>query len=408
MTWANALRHFNPLSKASFSSREQEFHEIAIRAADGYDDFGDPSYLEGLRRLLYSYDNEARLHNVGKMTAIYQTVGLLASRLHTERWFEMRPASAGIEMKRPLVITGMVRTGSTALHYLMGANPDMQCLQYWLALHPQPRPPRACWEAATDYQHAVIELDMMYQAGKRMLEAIHYMTPHGPDESGRILGQNFSDDRFEVVSTVPTYADWYMNTIHRETYQRHKRVMQLIGSYEADKRWLFKYPVHMRNLEALLETYPDACIIWTHRDPADVLPSYVSLCAHFRSLFEHSLDREQIAIDQKEAWARAVEKGMRLRKGREHQFHDIYFDDFMDDPIGEVAKAYSHFDQPFSERAKAALAAWREAHKPGQFGTHDYERNDFGQSRTQIHERYAEYIEQYPRVLERRKKRSAA
>ena len=144
----------------------------------------------------------------------------------------------------------MVRTGSTALHYLMGANPDMQCLQYWLALHPQPRPPRETWEAATDFQHARIELDMMYQAGKSMLESIHYMMPDGPDESGRLLGQNFSDDRFEVVSTVPTYSDWYMNNVHRETYQRHKRAMQLIGSYEPEKRWLLKYPVHMRNLDA--------------------------------------------------------------------------------------------------------------------------------------------------------------
>jgi hypothetical protein len=163
----------------------------------------------------------------------------------------------------------------------------------------------------------------------------------------------------------------------------------------------------MRNLDALLEAYPDACIIWTHRDPADVLPSYVSLCAHFRSLFEHSVDREQIAIDQKEAWARAVENGMRLRKGREHQFFDVYFNDFMADPIGQVAKAYDFFDQPFSERAKVALSEWREAHKPGEFGTHDYARDDFGQSREQIHDRYAEYLEQYPRVLEKRE-RSAA
>ena len=189
------------MSRASFSSREQEFHEIAMRGVDGYDNFGDPSYLEGLRRLLYSYDHEARLHTTGKMTAVYQTVGLLASRLHTERWFEMRPDSANVAIERPIIITGMVRTGSTALHYLMGSNPDMQCLQYWLALHPQPRPPRAYWEAATDFQHAHIELDMMYQAGKSMLEAIHFMMPYGPDESGRVLGQNFSDDRFEVVST---------------------------------------------------------------------------------------------------------------------------------------------------------------------------------------------------------------
>ena len=190
------LGNFNPLSRASFASREQEFHEIAIRGVDGYDEFGDPSYLEGLRRLLYSYDHEARLHTTGKMTAVYQTVGLLAARLHTERWFEMRPDSANIAIERPIIITGMVRTGSTALHYLMGANPDMQCLQYWLALHPQPRPPRAYWESATDFRHARIELDMMYQAGKSMLESIHFMMPEGPDESGRILGQSFSDDRF--------------------------------------------------------------------------------------------------------------------------------------------------------------------------------------------------------------------
>ena len=407
MSWLTAVKHFNPLSKASFVSREQEFHEIAIRGVGGYDNFGDPSYLEGLRRLLYAYDHEARLHRVGRMTAVYQTVGLLAARLHTERWFEMKPESADNDIVRPLVITGMVRTGSTALHYLMGANPDMQCLQYWLALHPQPRPPRQSWEASTDYQHAVIELDMMYQAGKSMLEAIHYMMPDGPDESGRILGQSFSDDRFEVVSTVPTYSEWYLHTIHRETYQRHRRAMQLIGSYESDKRWLFKYPVHMRNLDALLDAYPDACILWTHRDPADVLPSYVSLCAHFRSLFEHGVDRQQIAIDQKEIWARAVENGMRLRKGRERQFHDVYFNDFMADPIGEVEKAYARFDQEFSDRARKSLEAWRDTHKPGQFGTHDYARDDFGQSCAQIHERYAEYIERYPRVLEKRESRTA-
>jgi hypothetical protein len=320
----------------------------------------------------------------------------------------MQPDSAKIAIERPIIITGMVRTGSTALHYLMGANPDMQCLQYWLALHPQPRPPRPTWDDATDFQHARIELDMMYRAGKSMLEAIHHMTAGGPDESGRILAQNFSDDRFEVVSTVPTYSDWYMNTIHRETYARHKRIMQLIGSYDPGKRWLFKYPVHMRNLDALLDAYPDACIIWTHRDPADVLPSYVSLCAHFRSLFEKGPDQRRIALEQKEAWARAVENGMRLRKGREHQFHDIYFNDFMADPIGEVAKAYEHFDQPFSERAKAALTAWRETNKPGQFGTHNYTRDDFGQSRAQVHERYAAYLEQFPRVLEKRKKKRSA
>ena len=97
---------------------------------------------------------------------------------------------------------------------------------------------------------------------------------------------------------------------------------------------------------------------------------------------------------------------MELRKGREHQFHDIYFNDFMADPIGEVAKAYKHFKQPFSVAARTALGLWGDTHKPGQFGTHNYERDDFGHSVAHVHERYADYLEQFPRVLE--KKRRAA
>ena len=147
---------WRPLGKKGWQQREQQFHELAIRGA-GCDDFGDPSYLEGLRRLLYSYDEEARFHTGGELTMAYQLVGFLTERLRTERWLKVRPDAANVAIERPLIITGMVRTGSTALHYLMGANPDMQCLQYWLALHPQPRPPRAMWSRALDYQHAEFE-----------------------------------------------------------------------------------------------------------------------------------------------------------------------------------------------------------------------------------------------------------
>ena len=389
------------LHQGAWQAREQLFHDVAMRAT-GLSDFGDPSYREGLTRLLYSYDHEARFHTQGKLAMAYQLVGLLTSRLRTEDWFHLQPESASHRIARPLVITGMVRTGSTALHYLMGANPDMQHLQYWLALHPQPRPPRATWPAARDFQHAKIELDMMYAAGKSVLESIHFMTAEGPDEPGRLLGQGFSDDRFEVVNTVPTYSEWYANTVHRATYARHKRALQLVGSYEPEKRWLDKYPVHLRNLEAYLDTYPDACVIWTHRDPASVLPSYVSLCAHFRSLMEVTPDRPRIAREQLEVWARACDRGIELRRGREHQFHDVYFNDFMADPVGEVARIYQRFDQPFPAHAEAALRAWQAANPPGRFGTHDYERSDFGVPRAMVHERFAHYIARFPRSIEKR------
>jgi len=400
------LERIEPLVTESWTARDDEFHDIAIRAAGGYDNFGCPSYREGYERLLYAYDNEARFHTTGKLAMIYQLVGLLTSRLRTEQWFELAPHVANNPIERPLIVTGMVRTGSTALHYLLGANPDMQCLQYWLALHPQPRPPRETWQAARGFQHALTELSMMYASGKSVLESIHFMAADGPDESGRILGQNFSDDRFEVVSTVPTYSEWYASTVHRETYARHKRILQLIGSYEPETRWILKYPVHIRNLEALLDTYPDACVIWTHRDPAQVLTSYTSLCSHFRSLMEDSPDEPRIVREQMEIWANAMSRGIELRKGREHQFHDVYFNDFMFDPMGEVEKIYQHFAQPFSDGARTTLEAWKDENPPGKFGAHEYAKDGFGVTKEQMRERFADYIDAFPKVLEPRREKA--
>ncbi len=387
--------------KASWVARELEFHERAIEAVGGYDNFGGDEYLEGMRRVLYSYDEEARWHPVGRLTAEYQLMNLMTSRLRTERWFELRPQHREVKIERPLVITGMVRTGSTALHYLMGANPDMQCLQYWLGLNPQPRPPRAGWEANKDYQQATAELAGVYAAGSK-LEAIHHMTAPGPDECGRMLAQSFTDDRFEVVNTMPSYSKWYKEAYHGATYARHKRMVQLIGSYDTERRWLLKYPVHMRHLDALLDTYPDACVIWTHRDPATVLPSYVSLVEGFRGLMERSPDRTRIAEEQLECWADALSKGLELRKGREHQFHDVFFGDFMSDPIGTVEAAYAKFDVEFSDEARVALQAWRDGHQPGKFGKHIYSRDDFGLSREDIHARAADYLAAFPHITEER------
>lgn len=392
--------------QGGWARREAWFHDVAVRMCDGYNDFGDPAYLEGLRRLLYSYDTEARFHTLGKLTMAYQLVGLLAERLRTNRWCAALPESADIRIERPLVIAGMVRTGSSALHDLMGANPDTQFLPYWLALHPQPRPPRAQWEAAYDFQHARIEIDLMFRAGRNVLESIHFLSAEGPDEPGRITAQGFADERFEVVNTVPTYSEWYANNIHRDTYRRYKRITQLIGAYESapQRRWLLKYPVFSRNLEAFLECFPDACVIWTHRDPAQVLPSYVSLIAHFRGLIEKDIDEARIAREQLEIWASAMERCMALRQGREHQFHDIYFNDFQADPLGEIGRAYARFDQPFPDASRAVIQKWRDDNPPGKHGEHHYSKEFVGVDRAAIHERFAAYLARFPRVLEKRNK----
>jgi hypothetical protein len=378
-------------ARTRWSEREGELHERAIALCGGYDNFGDTHYLDGLRVLLEAYDHEARFHAMGRLLAEYQLTNFLCNRLRSEQWWQERPQALDVPIERPIFITGMVRTGSTALHYLMGANPEMQCLQYWLATHPQPRPPRGQWEDARDFQHAHAELEMMYAAGQN-LEAIHYIFAEGPEECRHFLAQSFTDDCFEVGNTVPSYARWYKARRHVKSYERHKRLVQLVGSYQPDTRWLLKYPVHLRHIDALLEVYPDACIVWTHRDPSSVLPSYVSLCTSFRTLQEEAADPVQVAREQLDAWSDGVQKGLAARKGREHQFYDVHFHDFMRDPLGTVRSIYDKFGVAYSDRAHTALSAWRNANPPERHGKHAYDKDEFGIRREEIHERFSEYM----------------
>ena len=379
------------MSARSFVESEQKLHDDAV-AQTGLDDFGDADYLDGLRRVLDAYDNDAAFSESGRQTAYFSLVDILAKRLRTEKLLHERPEIGEIEIKRPIVITGLVRTGSTALHHLMGHDPERQAVEYWLGCHPQPRPPRDTWESREQYQGCVAELEAMYSMDPS-LRQIHVMMADGPEECRHFLAQNFRDDFFQVTSTVPSYNDWYEATDMTSTYRRHKQLLQLIGSTEAEKQWILKYPVHMKNLETLLNIYPDARIIWTHRDPSKVLSSYISLVASFRGIFEDNVDRDEVAREQIEIWAGAAGRATELRKNYDAvQFYDLHFRDFVEDPVGAVAKIHAYFKQPFNDRSRNALEAWVESNPKGKHGAHDHSMDRVRLSREAVLERFSNYM----------------
>lgn len=381
-------------SDDGFEASESALHEEAIALAGG-DDFGDPAYLDGLRVLLCSLDESKTLSDLGRVIMRRQIVSSLSTRLRCEQRLKERPQVADVPVVRPIFITGLVRTGSTALHYLMGQDPGMQMLEYWLSAEPQPRPPRATWEAHSDYQASVGTLRFLYENTPELL-AIHEMQADWPEECGHILAQSFTDDRFECSAHLPSYCEWYHHTPHPAAYVRHKQMIQLIGSTSPEMRWLIKYPVHLRQLPALFEIYPDACVVQTHRDPRTVLRSYTSFLAKVHGMHEVSVDLEQIARTQLESWATAAESGLAYR--REHgsdQFFDLPFDAFMSDPIGSVERIYARFDQALSPEGRVALEKWQAEHPQGRHGQHTYARDDFVLADHEIVDRFAEYLEAF-------------
>jgi hypothetical protein len=385
----------------SFVESQDELHEAAVDAI-GFDDFGDESYLEGLRVLLESLDRAARLTPTGREMARQDILETLKKRLRAEKAWKENPSVLTHEIRRPIIIMGLVRTGSTALQNLMGQDPGLQKLEYWLASNPQPRPPREEWEAHPDFQASKAELDAMYEADPS-LKAVHMITPDGPEECRHLLAQNFTDYGYEVRATIPFYSEWYRNKFLKDSYLRHRKLIQLIGSTDPDRRWLLKYPVHVRHLRALLEVYPDACIIHTHRDPTTVMQSCTSMVAGFRALHEDDIDRVAISREQMELWASGLEKAIEYRRDHDSsQFFDLHFSEFRADPIGSVKRIYDYFGHELSEQGEKRLVEWQESNPQHKHGKHDYSEQEFGVTDKEMLDRFSAYMEFFQMKPEKR------
>jgi hypothetical protein len=372
----------------------ESLHDIA-REQTGLEDFGDTHYLEGLRVLLEQYDMGCGLSPIGQYAVRLKLVHVLKRRLLSEQAFKDDPTILDNPIERPLVITGLIRTGSTALHYLLAADPNRQALPYWLAEHPQPRPPESEWEAHPDYQTSKSNIDMMWQVNPD-LKAVHFMAADWPEEGGHLMAHTFTDDYWEGGTRVPHYVAWYRNANLVETYRRHKKLLQLIGSSRRGMPWLLKYPVHIKHLDHFLEVYPDAQVIWTHRDPSKVLSSYASLLAGFRSINSNNVDPDDIVREQMETWAAGVERAIEVRRNRDPaQFYDLYFEDFVGDPVASAERIYRHFGIDWTPEGEAALRAHKEDNPQEKHGKHDHSLEAITVSREEILERFAKYVNHF-------------
>ena len=380
--------------KPGFAALEEPLHQ-AVRESVGLENFGDDGYLEGMRVLLEAYDREAKLTPYGRSMAELQILGILENRLRAQKSWCDDPGILDLEIRRPIFILGLPRTGTTALHFLLGQDPGIQILEYWLAAAPQPRPPRSEWESHPDFQRAAAEIAAMYEMDPS-LKAMHVMTADGPEECRHLMQQNFSEDTFDCNATIPSYTAWYRDNDMLATYRRHRDLLKLIGSRQPERRWVLKYPVHMRKLRSLLEIYPDACIVQTHRDPAKVIPSVCSVIAGWRALYEEDVDRSAIGQWQVDLLSTGMEHAMEARRERDPaQFIDLHFHDFLSDPIGCVKRVYDHFDLELSDEAERRLRGWQAGNPKDKYGEHRYTLGDFGLRYEDVAERFARYAERF-------------
>jgi Sulfotransferase family len=366
-----------------------DLHASASRIT-GLADFGPDDYTDGLQVLLESYARDADLTPLGAKATRALLRGALMARLLSEAGWQAHPGHAEVAVERPIFVTGLPRTGTTALHRLLAADPAHQGLELWLAEAPQPRPPRPAWAddpvfqtiAAAYARHHVEHPEFM---------GVHYIAADQVEECWQLLRQSMRSVSFECLAHLPGYSAWLRDQDWTEAYRRHRRNLQLIGLNDPGRRWVLKNPSHLFALDALLAVYPDALVIQTHRAPRVAIASVCSLAAQACDGWSETFRGEVIGRDQLELWAFGLERFL-AERARRHaaRFYDVSYEDFVADPFGTVEAAYGYFGLALSGTSATAMRSLIKADAEGSRGQgHRYTLAEFGLTGAEVDERFA-------------------
>ena len=369
----------------------------ASRRRADHQDFEDMTFLEGLNRLLHALVTEARLNLLGRIVARDSIVGYLANRLRLEQDRRGHPEIAAQRIHRPIVITGLPRSGSTLLHSLLAQDPANRVPRMWEMVTPSPPPDGATYEC----DPRIASLERRLRWFDRLVpefKKIHSVGARLPEECVVILSHSFLSSQFCSMYVVPSYQGWVRSQSLLPAYRLHRRFLQQLQWRCSGERWVLKAPAHLPALAELCAVYPDIGVIMTHREPLEVLPSEASLHTVLRQTFSDAVDPAAVGREVTELTADEIRTGLRARDqgcAPAEQFLDVRYRDLIEDPIGTVRSAYAHFDVPFTAMAETRMRRYLADSPKDKHGAHVYSLSQFGLDADEEHERYRDYRERF-------------
>ena len=363
----------------------------------GLEDFGDDAFRERLDVFCRALNDEASLNAIGTVTQGGLLLQVLKNRLLIEDLIRRHPEIASVEIRSPVIICGLPRTGTTHLHNLMSADPALRYLPYWEALEPvlpdgerpapgEPDPRLARTEIALGFTNGMLPLF------KRM----HEMTLHHAHEEIQLLAIDCSSMLFETLAPMPTWRDYY--TAHDQTpvYAYLKRVLQVLQWLRGGERWVLKSPQHMEQFGPLLATFPDAVFVVTHRDPVSVIASAATMLAYTARMATGRPDPSRIGAywsDRLEDMLRACVRDRDLLPA--DRTIDVGFDEFMADDVAMVERIYALAGQPMAEASRRAMEEFMAAHPRGRHGGVIYDLAELGIDREERRKALRFYVDRF-------------
>lgn len=369
----------------------------AARAATGLDDFGDDGWREPFAVLIDALAREAKLNTVGRLLTRAELVRVLANRLRLVDLWKREPEILAGEVRAPIFIVGTARSGTSILHEVLAQDPRLRSPATWEIFYSVPPPDAAT--CATDARIAGTdhEVKLWHEVAPEYL-TMHANAAVHPQECIFLMAHELASEHFSGVHDVPSYALWLATHDLTPSFRFHRRMLQTLQCRHPGERWLLKAPSHLTVLPALFAVYPDARIVFTHRDPAKTVPSTASLMATLRRMRRDHVDANAIAKLLVRGVAMGLEKMMAERASGatpDGQFVDLRYADLMRDPLAAVRAVYDRLDMTLPDDIADRMRAYLAAKPRGRHGEHRYRLEDFGLDRERLRRGYAAYCARF-------------
>ncbi|KIG17143.1 hypothetical protein DB30_03740 [Enhygromyxa salina] len=366
----------------------------------------EPAFEPALAALTKALTQEARLSPAGLAHTHERLIALLGDRVALAELERREPSITALPVSRPIVITGFPRTGTTLLQNLLARVEGLWAPPLWQLRSPIP-PANVNDEAWAQQQrddtHAMIEA--LYAAAPSF-RSIHPMDPEWPDQCNLLLRKSFSTMANAFTWYVPSYVQFLSSSDMRPAYADHQRWLRALlhrrQRLQGDlPRLALKDPFHMWHTEALLAVYPDATIVHLHREPAQVVPSFASLCESLQSVDADSPRRPaeigRFCLYILDHGLTALEQAR--QKLPAARFIDLSYRELVASPGATLRKLGAQLGFDATGVAVEEAGEWLERNRQHKLGRHQYSLDDFGLTEEVIDEYFAAYRARFGRHL---------
>ena len=366
------------------------------RRRTGLVDFGCMSFEEPLHNFLRACREEADLSLFGRFATRWDALRFLSNLLRLRDEETQAPEILEQQIERPIFIAGLPRSGTTFLHSLLAQDPKNLVPRVWQLIHPYPL---AGAGTGPDLRPQRVARQLrMFGVIAPQFRRMHPINAGSPQECSEITAHVFASLRFDTTYRIPRYRRWLDETGHLKAYRFHKRFLQhLQHQTPGDRNWILKCPDHIFALSALRTVYPDARVVFVHRDPLAVLPSVARLTEILRRPFTRHLDKFEIGHQDSDRWLAATE--LMIAAADDQRFEvpilHIHHVNLVSDPLGTVAALYRHFGRTLDPHAAARIGRLVEAKPNGGYGVRRSRLEEYGLDPARERERYARYMQHF-------------